>query len=325
MMLGIFIFQLINCVMKMKTILLLIIPVLLLSSCAGQRPDPDFDASIFNPAFTSTHPKVLFDEAHNNSSKSDGLYEPFVNILQNDGYKVDANDDVIKPEVLYKYDVLIIVNAKGKEHKFDPAFSENEKTDIYNWVQNGGSLLLIADHYPFGSAGAGLAEKFGVRMNKGEVSDATNYDTTSSDKSQLIFSDENKLLIESPIKMGRNEKEVVHKVITFTGQSLFVDDTSSIVLRLSKTAKDIIPDSTWDEKELLFFSTTYTRFSDPVPSKGNAQCAALKIGKGRVVILGEAAVLTAQISDDIKFGINDRLNDNRKFALNIMHWLSKLF
>lgn len=296
----------------------------LLSSCSNQRADLSFDATVAKPTFTENHQKVLFDEAHNNSSTTDGLYEPFANILRNDGYRVNVNNDVIKPTVLNNYDILIIVNAKGDKHKFDPAFTGNEKTTIYNWVYKGGSLLLIADHYPFGSAVADLSEKFGVTMNKGEVQDSLNYDTTSSDKAQLVFSDVNGLLTESLIKNGRNENERVHKVITFTGQSLFVADTNSIILKLSKTAKDIIPDSTWDENSYIFFTTTYTRFSDPIPSRGNAQCVALKVGNGRVVIIGEAAVLTAQIVDDIKFGIDDKLNDNKKFALNIMHWLSKI-
>ena len=297
---------------------------LFLFSCSAQKADMSIDTSVAKPAFTKSHPKVLFDEAHNNSSTSDGLYEPFVNLIENDGYKVDVNDDNIVQETFSDYSILVIVNAKGDEHKFDPAFTEDEQTAIYNWVNEGGSLLLIADHYPFGSAVADLSGKFGVIMNKGEVYDSLNYDTTSTDKAQLIFSVENKLLPDSPIRTGKQTDEKVKKVITFTGQSLFVADTNAIILKLSKTAKDIIPDSTWDEKSMIFFTTTYTRFPDPVPSKGNAQCVALTVGKGRVVVLGEAAVLTAQIADGIRFGFDDNLNDNKKFALNIMHWLTEI-
>ena len=50
---------------------------------------------------------------------------------------------------------------------------------------------------------------------------------------------------------------------------------------------------------------------------------AIKAGKGRIVILGEAAMLTAQQYKGEKFGMNTRGNDNKQFALNIMHWLSK--
>ena len=33
---------------------------------AGQKPDKTFDASVKNPAYTSFHPEILFDTAHNN-------------------------------------------------------------------------------------------------------------------------------------------------------------------------------------------------------------------------------------------------------------------
>ncbi|HLG94236.1 MAG TPA: hypothetical protein VI546_05315, partial [candidate division Zixibacteria bacterium] len=65
-------------------------------------------------------------------------------------------------------------------------------------------------------------------------------------------------------------------------------------------------------------------FSDPLPAAGKAQGIAMKSGRGRVVIMGEAAMLTAQINDrDGKpFGMNVPGNDDRQLALNIMHWLS---
>ena len=54
---------------------------------------------------------------------------------------------------------------------------------------------------------------------------------------------------------------------------------------------------------------------------------ALRYGLGRVVILGEAAMLTAQVvsvpgKPARKAGMNAPGNDNRQFALNVMHWLS---
>ena len=49
-------------------------------------------------------------------------------------------------------------------------------------------------------------------------------------------------------------------------------------------------------------------------------------GGGRVVILGEAAMLSAQVGgpNQTKFGMNYPGIDNRQLALNIMHWLSGL-
>ena len=61
---------------------------------------------------------------------------------------------------------------------------------------------------------------------------------------------------------------------------------------------------------------------------------ALKLGKGRVVVLGEAAMLSAQVlrgavaqtfgREEVQMGMNRKGTDDRQFALNIMHWLSRL-
>ena len=52
---------------------------------------------------------------------------------------------------------------------------------------------------------------------------------------------------------------------------------------------------------------------------------AFSLGKGRVVVMGEAAELSAQVvGDGEKFGMNVPGIDNRQMALNIMHWLSGL-
>jgi hypothetical protein len=60
-----------------------------------------------------------------------------------------------------------------------------------------------------------------------------------------------------------------------------------------------------------------------------AQGIAMTYGMGRVVVLGEAAILSAQVARfpdgrEIKMGMNVPGNDNRRFALNVVHWLSRL-
>jgi hypothetical protein len=56
---------------------------------------------------------------------------------------------------------------------------------------------------------------------------------------------------------------------------------------------------------------------------------AIEFGKGRIVVLGEAGMLTAQVVRFLfftieKFGFSRPGNDKRQFALNIMHWLTRL-
>ena len=96
--------------------------------------------------------------------------------------------------------------------------------------------------------------------------------------------------------------------MTFTGQSLKGPTDSVALLKLSDSAKDV-PDRE---------ATTSTS------AAGRAQSLALKFGKGRVVVQGEAAMLSAQVAGQEKFkmGMNVEGTDDKQFALNIVHWLS---
>jgi hypothetical protein len=60
---------------------------------------------------------------------------------------------------------------------------------------------------------------------------------------------------------------------------------------------------------------------------GRAQGVAVEIGKGRVVVLGEAAMLSAQVTGADgrgRMGMNVPGNQDKQFALNVLHWLTRL-
>jgi hypothetical protein len=63
-----------------------------------------------------------------------------------------------------------------------------------------------------------------------------------------------------------------------------------------------------------------------ISAAGRAQGIVFGFGNGRVVVLGEAAMLSAQMTGPAgtKFGMNRSGIDNRQLALNIVHWLSGL-
>ena len=65
------------------------------------------------PAYTTQHPAVLFDEAHHNFHRADGLYKPFVNLVTNDGYRVAVNGKPFTKDILGTHQVLVIANAQG--------------------------------------------------------------------------------------------------------------------------------------------------------------------------------------------------------------------
>lgn len=297
------------------------LPFLLLVLCAcssHQHPDNSFDVSVENPAFEKTHPIILLDEAHNNVHTISGTYGPFARLISNDGCTVRENDALFTNESLADADLLVIANAKGGKHddKQKPAFTAAECATVRRWVEAGGSLLLIADHYPFGSASENLSQQFGVHMFNGETTDSIY--GGGSFKDRLMFSSKNQLLAIHEITQGTNSSDAVDIVITDRGQSLTIPDGSIVLLKLSESSFHALPDSTWKDGD-----KTYTRFADPVSAYENCQGVAMDIGKGKVVILGEASMLTAQTYEGEKFGMNTGNNDNKQFTLNLVRWLLK--
>jgi hypothetical protein len=274
----------------------------------GQQSDPTFDTKVARPAFTTEHPRVLFDEAHHNFHTTDGRYKPFAQVIANDGFKVMPNKEKFTKNLLSKGDILIIANALGAQGMgangaANSAFSEAECDAVRDWVQEGGSLLLITDHAPFGSAAQALANRFGVDMSKGYTSDPSN---SEGGETSLVFTRKNNLLGDHAIMKGRDDSERINRIQTFTGQSLKGPAGSVAILKLGDTAVDAGDDG------------------NPKSAAGRAQGIAFPFGKGRVVVMGEAAELSAQRIGNERFGMNVPGLDNRQMALNIMHWLAGL-
>jgi hypothetical protein len=292
--------------------------LLALAACETplQRPDDKFDAAVAKPAFGATDsPLLLFDAAHHNFHRSDGLYGPFARLARNDGFAIRDLDGVITREALAPARILLLAGARSEGDANDQAaFTSTETEAIAGWVQGGGSLLLIADHYPFGPAVSALAARFGVQLSPGMVEDSLHYDRPSEDRSQLLFSRANGLLADGPLTRG------VDRVVTFTGTSLRGPANSDNFLRLSASAFDLQP-NVQVQKDGADSRVTVT-YDRPVSAAGRAQGLAFSSGKGRVLVLGEAAMLSAQLSrDDKAVGMNYNAG-NKRLALNILEWLA---
>jgi hypothetical protein len=278
----------------------------------GQRADPDFNTKVARPAYAGAarRPRVLFDEAHHNFHTATGRYKPFAELITNDGYQVIPNREKFTREVLRKGDILVIANALGAEGMgqpgaSNPAFTDAECDAVRDWIRSGGALLFITDHAPMGSAAECLAKRFGVDMSKGATSDPVN---SEGGATFLVFSRQNHLLGDHPITRGRDDSEQVKRIQTFTGTSLKGPAGSVPILKLADTAVD----HSFDD-------------GNPASAAGRSQGLALTLGQGRVVVMGEAAELSAQvIGAGEKFGMNVPGIDNRQMALNILHWLSGL-
>lgn len=302
----------------------LAIAVLAAACGSGDRPDPDFDTHVADPAYPNGGPLVLFDEAHHNVHTAAGKYRPFAQMIASDGYKVDRGKRKIDARALKGYAVLVVANALGTNEKNDdPAFEPAECDAIHDWVAAGGSLLLITDHWPTGTAVEGLATKLGVRLSLGEVEDEKNFDP-AFDSTHVIHSRDNGGVAAHPIVDGRNAGERVERVLTFTGSGVAADPPAASFLPLSASAvaRPAQPQVERKGGDVI----VKVAYGDPVPATGWSQGVALELGKGRIVVLGEAAMLTATLSgyDGHALGMSVPGYDNRKLALNVMHWLTRL-
>lgn len=287
---------------------------------AQRVADPKFDTSIAKPAYASQGPRVLFDEAHHNIHTASGLYKPLADLLTADGYRVVPNTQKFTLQLLNGYEILVVSNALGAAAVFppeasnpsftpeasNPAFTDQEADAVRDWVQRGGALLLIADHAPMGAANAALAQRFGVEMSNAQTIDPEN--TPGSDNPGFIVYTRKRGLGEHAVTNGRNTGERVGQVLTFTGQSLKGPAGAVAFMQLSDSARDVVRGS-----------------GQNTSAAGRAQGLAISTGKGRVVVLAEAGMLSAQLAGPNKaaFGMNRPGNDNRQLALNILHWLSR--
>lgn len=288
---------------------------------AQRIADSNFDTSIATPAYAKEGPRVLFDEAHHNIHTATGLYKPFADLLKADGYHVAPNTQPFTRTRLEEYDILVIANALGAAAVFppeasnpsftpeasNPAFTNEECDVVRDWVQRGGALLLIADHWPMGAANARLAGRFGVEMSDAQTVDPENTTPGGATPGLIVYTRQ-RGLGEHAITNGRDAGEHVGHVITFTGQSLKGPAGAVAFLQLSDTARDLVRAS-----------------GQNTSAAGRAQGLAMPMGRGRVVVLAEAAMLSAQLAGPNKapLGMNRPGTDNRRLALNIVHWLSR--
>ncbi len=284
----------------------------------GQEVDSGYHPTVARVAYDGDqHPVVLVDEVHHESYIVGGRYRPFAELLTKDGYRVRPNRKPFDKESLAAVDVLVLADplgataatgatgATGAAGTFKPA----EIDAVYAWVQAGGALLLVADPGPSARAAMDLARRFGVDMSQGETFDPEHSGDLRTPTAWIPFSRQNNLLADHPITRGRNDAERIETVVTFHGQSLSGPEGSAAFLPLGDAARDRHPGEGID-----------------ISAAGRSQGIAIELGKGRVVVLADTAMTTAQQlgGGALKVGMNRPDNDDRQLVLNIFHWLTRL-
>jgi len=262
---------------------------------------------------TASGPLILIDEAHNNAHTMHGRFFAFGKLLKQDGYRVlPLITPILKPELLQSCGILVIANALDVSNLGNwvlptpSPFSKEEIQIIKDWVKNGGSLLLIADHMPFAGAASKLGKAFGFEFINGFAF------FVEESWPPMVFAADSGMLPPSPITAGIKEYEQVKRVATFTGSAIYVPDLATPVLSFLD-GLTLQPDTAW-----IFYNWT------PWENLGRYHQGAIRsFGKGKVAVFGEADMFTALIvNDTIAVGFNSPYaNQNAQFTLNLIHWL----
>jgi hypothetical protein len=310
-----------------RAVLLLIVLVSASIIRSQQIPDKTFEPNVANPAYPQQKgPVVLLDEAHYNFHTAEGRYYVFAKILRKDGYQVKSNKEKFTPTALQEAQILVIANAlnirdseySDKETEWTlptlPAFTDEEVQVVADWVMRGGSLFLCADHMPFPGAAFHLGKAFGYTLYNGFASETVSGLLPGKKKELDVFTKEKNTLATHPITVGRNVKEQVDKVATFTGQAFQIPQNAVSLLTFDENYEVLLPDTAW-----IFGSNT-----DRIPAKGLSQGAISEYGKGRIAVFGEAAMFSGQLKGIEKkpMGLNSPdAKQNLQFLLNLIHWL----
>jgi len=298
--------------------------VFLLAGCSSsQVPDKTFSPSIEDPAYEAGKgPVVCLDEAHNNFHTLENRFWAFGELLRRDGYVTQSSKEKFSPAVLERCNIFVIANAMLESgdwgeypYPTPSGFTDEEIDAIRAWVQEGGSLLLIADHMPLAGVASKLASGFGVEFNNGYAVAGFEGEENrnAAFAKRTIFSLEAGTLIQSPITEGRNEGESVTSIRTFTGQAFQAPDSAQPILVLPENFISLMPVK----------SDAFGPDTKRIPVAGWLQGAVMPFGSGRAAFFGEAAMFSAQLSGDEPLGMNAPMAEqNFQLVLNVMHWLS---
>ncbi|MDZ4716086.1 MAG: hypothetical protein SH819_11520 [Cytophagales bacterium] len=299
-----------------------LLPIMLYLLCSvttgmsQQRADTLFSPAISNPQYPAGKgPVILLDEGHQNFHTTTGRFRPFADFLRKDGYVVKGYTGSFKPDELKPARVVVIANALHESNLSEwtlptpSAFPNSEISNLVLWVKNGGSLFLIADHMPFPGAAEKLAAVFGFTfyngfaMNKKREEGAVDIFTLQQGLSDNV------------ITRGRNEKEKITSLQTFTGQAFLAPPEATPIVVLDNRFELLLPQTAWE------FAVNTTK----KPAENLVQGAYRNYGKGRLVVFGEAAMFSAQIQrDSIRMGMNAKTAEqNPQFLLNLIHWLDR--
>jgi hypothetical protein len=306
--------------------------------------DPAYSPKLARPAYAEAGPVVFVDQAHGNSH----FFKAFEKLISADGYRVVTSRDPLNYEMLSQARVLVIMNpavfmSLAWHQNPQPLFNDVEAAAVRDWVAAGGSLLFATGPKPEHSSEM-LLSRLGVTVSAETLSDHELLPVPLAAHSatlHLVFSREKQMVGAHTIIAGRTESERVDLIsLTNAVPILKAPDDALVLLHCSEKAVLTPRDWLLRKQELeaqaalaksgATESQTLTMQSLTTPVPKVPVAVAFKLGKGRVIVVGNSSMLSSVTREfvlegkptSVKIGLGD--GDNQKFTLNAMHWLSGL-
>ena len=243
----------------------------------------------------STEFNIGFDYSHKNKLIiEDPGFNDFIEFLFNSNLKLGKIEAGLTYEKLSAYNVFIIGVPIAESY-----LSPEEIEDLVKYVNDGGSLLIIADKggdYENKSNLNELTQHFGVKINSDQLLEN---DSSSEETPRPIISHFAKHFITRDI----------HKIIHSSGCTLEIDKS------VENENIDVTPIAFTSEESCrhkVFDGEEWTE----EPIKSQPIIAAVHFNLGKVVILGNLSIFSG-FHDS--YGIHAA--DNFKLISNIISWL----
>ncbi len=275
-------------------------------------------------------PTVLFDFGHNNQPRRGT--ESVMARLRDDGYLTQMLTGPFTEQALAGVDIAITaasladrnaIRGSGDvaemiwRHPIPSAFSVEELDTLQAWVERGGGLFLVFDHFPTPGAIEALAGRFGVEVSNGFAVDERALPPLPQETNpllgqaaQLVFRRVDQTLAAHPVTNGRSSAERVDAVATFVGSAFRLPPAGQSLLTLGPSSISLLPEVAWE-------------FSEATPRQpigGWSQGGLLRVDQGRLAVFSELGIF----AHGPRFDERHPEEQNPQLLLNVVHWLSGL-
>lgn len=299
----------------------IIVLVLVLASQASVSSESDQPT-----AAAESRPVIVFDRGHHNYGidESDHVIEQF---LSEHGFIVRQDTELITRRGLEGVDIFHTSNALAAENvdhwalPTPSAFTPNEIRILLRWVHEGGSLLVVIEHMPFGGSYDALATALGLDVSNGFAVDERLLSGYSPDiissAGDLLFRRRKGLLLDHPIMNGRTPYGPIDHLATNTGSAFRLPAQGLSLITFDSNVVSLEPDVSW----------AFDGGTPRVSVAGWSQAGIMELGNGRVAVLGDNFLISAPAYLEPPYVVDEnneaeRGTHNHQFTLNLYRWLS---